>query len=608
MPTPGPEGPTGRLRRWLEVPSAYAPSVTYDGESVLYLSNATGHPQVWTVPSAGGPSRPLTAGADRIGGVQASPTAPQAIVSVDRGGDEHWQLALLDLGRGKGPGAALRPLTSAPEVVHASGRWTEDGRAYLFASNARDPRFFDLYRIGIDPPSPPARLFTGDGTHIVLDVQGDRVLFARATTNLDADLFLLEGERVVHLNPHTAEVTVHGAALRPDGVYAAANPGRELTALVRFRPGVPHHEFVREFAGDVEQLVAAPSSSLLALVVNRDGFGETHLFDPMTREDRAVLSGPRGVIGGLSWLPDSSAFAYEVSSADSVDVYRRAVETGKERRLTRPAADPPASVFPRLDRVRARDGVTIPFWEYAPRGTLRGTVVYVHGGPESQARPGFNPFLQFLAGEGFRVLAPNVRGSTGYGRTFVHLDDVRKRMDSVRDLKDLLDAQVRQGRAVPGRVGILGASYGGFMVLAAMGTYPELFGAGVDLVGIANLVTFLERTGPWRRRIREAEYGSLEHDRAFLEEISPVAHADRIRAPLLVIHGRNDPRVPLHEAEQIVAAMQRGGRPVDLLVFDDEGHGIVRLENRLVAWTRAAEFLRVHLAAPGDAGAAPGPH
>ena len=607
MVPPAPEGPSDRLRRWLEVPSAYSPSVTWDGESVLYLSDATGHPQVWRVPSAGGPARPLTSGAERVGGVQASPTAPQAIVSVDAGGDEHWQLALLDLAPAPGRSPPLRRLTDSPRVVHASGRWADDGRSYVFASNERDPRFFDLYRIGIDPPSPPVRIFTGDGTHVVLDVRGDRVLFARASTNLDADLFVLRDGQAVHLNPHTEEVTVHGAALRDDAVYAAANPGRDLTALVRYRPGVPHHEFVREFPGEVEHLSAAPSSSLLAVVVNRDGYGETHLFDPTTREDRAVLSGPRGVIGGISWLPDSSAFAYDIASADGIDVYRRVVDTGKERRLTRPATEPPVSVLPRLDRVRARDGVTVPYWEFAPRGPARGTVVYVHGGPESQARPGFSPFLQFLAGEGFRVLAPNVRGSTGYGRTFVHLDDGRKRMDSVRDLYDLLAAQLRQGRVAPGRIGILGGSYGGFMVLSALSEYPELFAAGVDLVGIANLVAFLERTGPWRRRLREAEYGSLEHDRAFLEEISPLTHADRIRAPLLVIHGRNDPRVPLFEAEQIVRALRAHGRTVELLVFDNEGHGIVRLDNRIAAWTRAAEFLGAHLAGPGPTGAVPAP-
>jgi len=579
------------------VPRSSGPSVTSDGSSVLYLSTEGGVPEVWRVGSDRGPGRRLLSSSERVGTVHASPSGPRAIVATDTGGDEHWQLALLDL---ETPNRGLRPLTDAPSVIHSPGRWREDGRTYVFASNARDAKYFDVLELDVEHPAHPRAILTADATHEVADVLGSRTLVARATTNLDVDLFLVEGDRTLHVTPHTGELTIFSSTLRPDGVYAAANPGREFAALVRYRPSSGQHEFIREFPGDLEQIRPSPTGSLLALVVNRDGWSETHLFDPTTREDRLVNSGPRGVVGTISWVPDGSAFVYELSSVEGVDLYRRSVETGKERRLTGASDRVPFPIPPpRLSRFRAEDGLSVPFWEYTPvRDPPRGTIVHVHGGPESQARPGFDPALFHLVGEGWRVVAPNVRGSTGYGRTYTHLDDVRNRMDSVRDLRDLVRELHRLGKAEPGRLGLVGGSYGGFMVLSAASTYPELWGAAVDIDGIANFVTFLERTGVWRRALREAEYGSLANDREFLEAISPLRHAGEIRAPLLVIHGRNDPRVPISEAEQIASTLTGLGRPVELLVFENEGHGLVHRENQLVAWSRAAGFLAENLAPP----------
>jgi dipeptidyl aminopeptidase/acylaminoacyl peptidase len=250
------------------------------------------------------------------------------------------------------------------------------------------------------------------------------------------------------------------------------------------------------------------------------------------------------------------------------------------------------------------DGRQIPALFYpAPSTTDNGPapcVVLVHGGPKGQYRPTFQALVQFLASAGFAVLAPNVRGSSGYGRTYVHLDDVRKRMDSVADLAHGVYWLRDSGRADPRRIAVYGGSYGGFMVLAALTTYPDLWAAGVDLVGIANFVSFLENTGPWRRHLREAEYGSLENDREFLEEISPINHVEQITAPLLVIHGANDPRVPINEAEQMVARLKSLGRTVEFLRLEDEGHQIAKLKNKLVAYPLAVDFLRRHLL--GEAG------
>jgi dipeptidyl aminopeptidase/acylaminoacyl peptidase len=599
VPGPNPESrPADRLRRWLEVPLASGPAPVFDGQSVLYLGTATGLPQVYAVPAGGGASRHLISTVERIAAVHPSPVGPSAIIGLDAGGNEQWQLARLDLS-GSGP-RSLHMLTSAPDVIHSPGRWRPDGRHYLFSSNARDRRFFDVYEMDTTGDAPAVLRCSADATQAVQDATASRVLIHRANTNLDGDLFLLEEERAHRLTPHTGELTIFDAAFGADGVYAAANPGREFCALVRYRGANGQHEFIQEFPGDVEIVEPAPSGDLLALAVNRDGWSETHLFDPTTREDRVMTSGPKGVIGRIAWFPDSSGFVYDLSSVEGVDIYRRIVATGKERRLTgRPTATPTPTPPPRLGRLRCEDGLVVPYWEYAPASVAaRGTILVIHGGPEAQARPTFAPFRGFLVSEGWRVVEPNVRGSLGYGRTYTHLDDVRRRMDSVRDLRDLALELIRRGTATPGRIGVLGGSYGGFMVLAAAATYPELWGAAIDIVGISNFVTFLERTSAWRRPLRESEYGSLATDREFLAEISPLHHAKQIRAPLLVIHGKNDPRVPLLEAEQIVTTLRELGRPVELLVFEDEGHGIVRRDNQVVAWSRADEFLTRHLGAP----------
>ena len=231
---------------------------------------------------------------------------------------------------------------------------------------------------------------------------------------------------------------------------------------------------------------------------------------------------------------------------------------------------------------------------YTPRGLRPGerapVVVWVHGGPESQFNPYFSAVIQYLVGHGYVVAAPNVRGSTGYGKRYAHLDDVAHREDSVRDLAAVNRWLRARPDVDPDRIAVLGGSYGGYMVLAALTLDPDLWAAGCDIVGIANFRTFLERTAPYRRALREAEYGSLAHDGDLLDRISPIHRVDRIRAPLFVIHGANDPRVPVGEAEQIVAALRARHQRVEYLRFDDEGHGIFRRENKLRAYTALTAF------------------
>nr|WP_246336738.1 alpha/beta fold hydrolase [Flexivirga oryzae] len=241
-------------------------------------------------------------------------------------------------------------------------------------------------------------------------------------------------------------------------------------------------------------------------------------------------------------------------------------------------------------RVPTSDGEQVPCFVYSPENPTGATVLHIHGGPEAQAERFWNPVIQGLALAGFTVLQPNVRGSDGYGKRWVSLDDVDLRLDSVEDLRALHD-WLPTLDLDPDRSALWGGSYGGYMVLAGLATQPDLWAAGVDIVGISSLVTFLENTSDYRRIYREREYGSLEHDRDTLIRCSPITYLDQLRAPLFAIHGANDPRVPLSEAEQIHAALTDRGVPCELRVYDDEGHGLAKRANRLDAYPAAIGFL-----------------
>jgi Tol biopolymer transport system component/pimeloyl-ACP methyl ester carboxylesterase len=593
----------GRLTQWFQVSTSWLPSFTHDGKELLYLSDATGLPQAWRVDLRGGAPRRFRESSDRVGRADACPTRPRAVLAQDSGGNEVWQLELCALDAGTGASrAARRPLTADPKVMNLPGRWMSDGHHYLFSSNARDPRFFDVYRLDVDGWSPPERIWTGDAHQEATATRGSRIVVARYNTYFDADLFLLDHSHdPVHLNPHTGELTVSSASVGPDGVYVTANPGREFLAVFRYPFDGSEPELVREFSGDVELVRVSPDGNRIAAVLNKDGWTELHLLDRSGTEDRRVVVRPRGGwTEELVWQPDGAGFAFDSSWPSGREIFHWSSRDDRVSRLTHSPSPPPAKLSePRLGSARSSDGLTIPYWDYVPaRRAARGTLLSIHGGPEGQARPMFDPWRAAFLSEGWRVIEPNVRGSLGYGRTYFHLDDVRKRMDSVRDVRDLVEALRRGKSAERAPLGVFGGSYGGFMVLSCITTYPEYWGAAVEYFGISNFVTFLERTAAYRRALREAEYGSLAQDRDFLQSISPVNHLDRIRTPLYVFHGRNDPRVPIHEAEQIVRTLRDSGRPVEHLYFENEGHGFSRRENQVESARRTADFFARHLARP----------
>ena len=601
------------FERYLNVRMAYGASFSPDGSQLSFLTDITGVAEVWSVPvdmrssSSAWPTQ-ITFRGNRCMSASFAPKSNTLLITGDVGGNERTQLYLASA-----DGAIFDELTTKPEVMYLFGDWSPDNLHISYSSNERDARYFDVYERNVETGE-ITLLFQHDGTNNArtYSPDGQYLLITREEDNVHNQLLLLDRstKEVRTLTPETGTgpSLYRDAAWSADrrGLYLRTNRNRQFLSLAYLDLETQEMIHLSDTSWDIEHLVLTPDGNTMALVTNEDGYSQLELFDVSHGwGERTSLSAPtlpRGVVFETVWSQDGSRLAITlITPDDSADIWVWDMHDGIVVRATHSATGGiphEAFVAPSLVRYPTFDEREVPAFLYLPKeGEQRNlpVVVYVHGGPESQSRPEFNGVLQYLVSRGYGALVPNVRGSTGYGYEYQSLDDVRLRMDSVKDLQYAVRWLSESGIADPKRIAVFGGSYGGFMVLSAVTTYPDLWAAGVDIVGIANFVTFLENTGPWRRKLRESEYGSLEHDRAFLEEISPIRSVDRITAPLFVVHGANDPRVPVGEAEQIVDALKKRNVPVKYLRFEDEGHGIVKRVNRLVVYPAIARFLDEHL-------------
>jgi dipeptidyl aminopeptidase/acylaminoacyl peptidase len=592
--------------RYLKIRSAWGPSWSPDGRRLSFLTEITGVPQVWEVSGeAEGPPWPeqLTFYEERVSGAEYSPSDERLLFGMDAGGNERTQLFLLENGE-------VTDLTRAPDAIHYSGGFSPDGGRIAYTATRRNGTDFDVYVQGLGEAGAgeafgePEMVWEVSGYHTVAGwgPDGSFLIVSRHHSNLNNDLYRLDlstGEAEL-LTPHEGDARFYGASPTPDGasLFLATDRDGDFMRLARLdlSTGEARLDYLTSDDWDVEGVELSKGGRYLVASRNVEGYSDLLLFSGGGRR-MPDLEIPEGIVGGFEFSPDGRRLAFTLAGPTrNPDVWVLDLPDGAPRRVTRSStAGIPQRAFrrPRLVRYPSFDGREIPALFYEPEKEAAPVVVNVHGGPESQSRPAFAPVTQYLLSRGLAVFFPNVRGSTGYGKAYTHLDDVELRMDSVKDLAHAAHWLRENGHE---RVAVMGGSYGGFMVLAALTEYPELWSAGVDIVGIANLVTFLENTGSYRRALREPEYGSLEKDRAFLESISPIHKAGKIRAPLMVIHGKNDPRVPVGEAEQIVRRVRENGGTVEYLLYEDEGHGLAKLGNRLHAYPKIAAFLDEHLA------------
>ena len=582
---------------FLEVKSSFGSRFSPDASKIVYLSNLTGTSQIYSMSISGGEATQLTDFPDPISGLLFSPIENKIVFSKSNGGNERDQLYLMDLDTKE-----VVALTDKKEVKHELGPLSWDGQFLSYASNERNGKDIDIYVMNLKTRETKCVFKLGDWCSSVgFSPSGKYLSVIRHYSNENNDVYLcnLETGEIEHLTPHE-DSEFHGPTrwlLDESAFYMTMDKDLEFLSLAQYSLKDKKFEYRIKPNWDIEGTVMHRGGKYFAVTVNEDGYSKLTIHNPNTLEP-LEYNLPKGEIGGVSFSKDGKYMTF--SSGDSryaTNVFVTDMETGESKQMTNsPQGVPPeVLVEPKLVRLKSFDGLEISAFVYKPKDIEAGkclpTILNIHGGPEGQYRPGLALLTQYFVYTGYMVVAPNIRGSSGYGKTYMALDNVKKRMDSIKDIVALREYLKTTPEVDVNKLVLMGGSYGGFMVLACMAFYPGLWAAGIDLVGIFNFVTFLQNTASYRRALREAEYGSLEHDREFLESISPINSADKIKAPLFIIHGANDPRVPLSEAEQVVSELKKHGRTAELLVYSDEGHGLSKLKNRLDAYPKVVEFL-----------------
>ncbi|GAB4563273.1 MAG: S9 family peptidase [Anaerolineae bacterium] len=595
--------------RYLNIRSATTPVLSPDGRRVAFLSDITGLFQAWSAPIT--PEdvpwpRQLTFFSEKVWELHGTAAAPHLIAVGDVGGNERQQFYLIT-GFGGDEGHEVHRLTTNDDAIHRFGAFSPDGQRVLYTCNERNGVDFDLYVLDVRTrEAQKLREMRGNRAIAAWSPDERHVLVLDATGPLEDDLYLLDlgdpSAPEVHVNRGWTPARFGFVHWTPAGIYLLTDAVHDRGALCRLDLNGPRlvpivTAEVHDGDGELDLLAVAPQGSTALYTFNQDGVSKLWRID-LASGDRAEIALPgEGVVSAMRVRDDGQGVLAWESPRDNADIWLLS-PAGELRQVTfsdRAGIASSSFISPQLIRYETFDGRRIPAWLFLPHTPPPAggypCILYVHGGPTSQLRPEFDVRFQYFLHRGYAILAPNVRGSTGYGREYAALDEVEKRMDSVADLKHAVLWLHERPEINPKRIAIYGRSYGGFMVLAALTEYPELFAAGIDVVGIANWVTFLEHTSPWRRAHREKEYGSLAHHRDVLERISPIHKADRIRAPLMVIAGDNDPRVPLSESEQIAERVRANGGVVEFLHYADEGHKISKLSNRIDSFTRMAAFL-----------------
>ena len=579
---------------WTRIAAYQSPSFSKDGQKLFHLRGA-GLSQAWIMDLDGSNARALTEFDEKVAIIRRSPTDDRIIVGIDAGGDERQQFHLID-------GATTMALTTAPDVIHDFGAWSPDGTRIAYTANDRDERIFDVLvrEVGTGAVT---QVREGDGQIKVSGWSGDLLVLIEDVSSSDQSLWiidLLSGD--ARKIPAPGLTRYQSIRFTPDGALMGLTDhgGADFMRLCRIDPANGGVSLVHEAPGrDVEAWSQAPARGRMAVVENDRAYS-------VLKVDGAVVAGlPMGVVADLAWSPDGSTLAFVVQSPvdpSGIWLWRDGVAMPLLRPdpLIEAGIDPQSMVAPSLVEWTAEDGMKIPGFLAMPRGPRPASgfpsVIWVHGGPASQTRANFRADTQMLLDQGFAVLLPNVRGSTGYGRKLMESDDVELRPAALADLAAGRHWLAEQPGIDPARIGVMGQSYGGWMVLGAITLYPDLWAAAVDYYGIADFVTLLEKTGPWRRDHRAREYGFPGVDDTLFADISPIHHVARVTAPLLVAHGHRDPRVPKHESDQFVSAMQQRQMKVRYLEFDYAGHGFIRPEHRSEMFNAVAEHFLEHLA------------
>ncbi len=583
-------------------------SFSRDGERILLSSDSSGVFNVASLPFEGGEPRRLTdSRSNAMFALSWFPRDLRFLYTFDEGGNELNHIYVRE------EDGSSRNLTPGEEVKALFAGFSEDEETFWVLTNERDPRAFDLYRHAVDGYGREL-VFRNDAAWEVQRVSrnGRWVSIARNNTNADSDIYLWDAEapeaEPVLITPYEGDAQHAALSFAPDSrsLYYTTDAHGEFAEAWRYDLESGERSPVIRERWDVLFLYFSENGRYRVAGINADARTEVRIVDTRTGKQVQLPELPPGDLSDVTFSHDETRMAFYVDSSRSPqNLHVVDLDSGVHRQLTdalNPAIDPDDLVEGTVVRYASYDELEIPSILYRPQSASpeapAPALVWVHGGPGGQSRLGYSPAIQHLVNHGYAVLAVNNRGSSGYGKTFFHLDD--RRHGDV-DLKDVVTARryLESLYWVDGEaVGIIGGSYGGYMVAAALAFEPQAFDAGIDIFGVTNWVRTLESIPPWWESFKTALYSEMgdpavdgERHRA----VSPLFHAKNIEGPLLVVQGANDPRVLQVESDELVAAVRANGVPVEYIVFDDEGHGFLKRENRIEASEAYVRFLDAHL-------------
>ena len=583
----------------------FGASFSPDRKKILVASNTSGIWNAYAVPVAGGELEPLTTSTtNSIFPISYFPNDERILYSSDQGGNE---LSHLYVRSGDG---SIKDIT--PGMKHAANllAWAGDDKSFFITSNERDPRFFDVYEVKTDGLGKTLVYTNTDGYNIARVSRDKRYLaLVKSYTTSDQDIFLhdLQKKTATNITKHTGAMNNSPADFSPDGtkLLFVSDSGREFASLRSYDLTEGSKKPIYEQNWDIGGASYSKSGKYLVVGVNEDSKFAARVLDAKTLEPVALTGMPTGLVRGVTISPDDSQIAFYASDGSVPNELYVGMIAEAPRRVTN-SLDARMKredlVVPTVVRFKSYDSLEVPGVLYKPHQASAESkapaMVFVHGGPGGQAQVGYFSVMQALANRGYVVFDINNRGSSGYGKTFFQMDD---RKHGEADLGDVVAAKrmlAELGYVDTTKIGIMGGSYGGYMTLAAVTLQPDAFKVGVDLFGISNWTRTLTSIPPYWESFREALYkemGDPRTDSARLHRISPLFNAERIKVPLMVLQGANDPRVLQIESDEIVAAAKKNGVPVEYVVFPDEGHGFVKKENEIRGYSGILAFLDKHL-------------
>jgi dipeptidyl aminopeptidase/acylaminoacyl peptidase len=594
------------MEQFLDTVSLAGASFSPDESRILFSSNKTGIWNAYTISVNGGAWTPITKSTtDSTYAVSFFPTDDRVLITRDQGGNELNHIYVLS---GSDPERDLTPGAKSKALFL---QWTHDSSAFYIATNERDPKFFDIYKYNAKSYERSLFFENKDG-YLPANVSDDEnwVSLTKINTTNDSDMFLWSARtrETKHVSKHTGQANYSPATFNRTSthLYFLTDSSGEFSVLKRYALTDGKVDSVLDAPWDVVSAVLSHNGKYRATIVNEDARPVVSVIDAITGGAVQLPTIPNAGVAGVVFSRSEMKLAlYAHGDRSPNNLYVLDLRTKKLAKLT-------DSLSPQIDRAdladaqvlrfKARDGMTIPniLWKphQASAATKAPALVWVHGGPGGQTVPAYNAIVQYLVNHGYVVLGINNRGSSGYGKTFFAADDRKHGREPLWDCVDAKMYLQSLDYVDPDRIGIIGFSYGGYMVLAALAFQPDEFQVGVDIFGVANWIRTLENIPSWweaQKTALYAEMGDPVKDRKMLEEVSPLLHADRIRKPLIVLQGANDPRVLKVESDEMVAAVKKNEVPVEYIVFPDEGHGFTKKANQVTGYTAILRFLDRHL-------------